>query len=62
MLVRAAEQWGKLDTVPGREKTIHAMQDVGEPEPRPLELGSEAGDAVPSWATSLGQPLGWCEW
>ena len=54
---------GKLDTVPGGGKRPFMPCEMwGSQNQDPSRLGSEAGDAVPSWATSLGQPLNRGEW
>ena len=54
---------GKLDTVPGGGKRpFMPCKMWGSQNQDPSRLGSEAGDAVPSWATSLGQPLNRGEW
>lgn len=49
---------GKLDTVPGGGKRpFMPCKMWGSQNQDPSRLGSAAGDAVPSQATSLGQPL-----
>lgn len=49
---------GKLDAVPGGGKRpFMPCKMWGSQNQDPSRLGSEAGDAVPSQATSLGQPL-----
>lgn len=39
VLVRAAEQWGDLDAIPGGGETTHAMQNVRETELGILKAG-----------------------
>lgn len=55
VLVRAAEQWGNLDTIPGWGKDHSCHANVRETEPGILKVGKWGATA------STGQPLNWYE-
>lgn len=64
MLVRAAEWWGRLDTIPrGRKRPFMPCKcgGGGRQNHEPSRLGSEGGDVTSSLAASMGQPPIWYE-